>query len=172
MLEAIARLRRHAARLDQSRVDQAIEGSLQGGFIEFAHQQQQGIVEIAPQHSADLRYFTRPAQHIQPGRQRRLQGRWDLLAIDRAFQQQASQFFDKQRHAAGAADQDVDDIAIEQARCNLTHHGAHVVATQRRQRNGGVVRAMRPLRAKLRPRRHQYQCLHIVHLFGQQSEHA
>ena len=76
-----------------------------------------------------------------------LQCRWDSLgaALLAALQQKPRHFLDEQRHAASSLGHTLDHLLRQcVAGCKLANHVPHLLAVERGERNGAVMRARAP----------------------------
>ena len=116
MLEAVDRIRRHAALEHQLGTNQAQQRGLQSILGKARNRAQQRIGKLASDRRAGLRHQPHRRRPIQPRQQRRIQARRDrerrqnpveqvtirLRSQQSALQHALGQFLDKQRHAIGA----------------------------------------------------------------------
>ena len=114
---------------------------------------QQRIDEIAPENRANLCDLTRGAEPVEPRGERLLQGRRDGLyaALRATLHQQPSHFLNKQRHAACALVDPLDQLFGQcMAGRDFADHARDAGSIQRGQRNQAVMRTQAPRRAELR----------------------
>ena len=125
VLEQVRRLRRHAATEQQPGIGQQPEPGAQLRLRPLRHRLDQFVAEFSTEHRTDLRDFPRrAADPVEPGSQRRVQGRRNrqrgyrgcrqhrrqAVFLTDVFQHCLGQLLDEQRHAVGALDDLVGDL--------------------------------------------------------------
>ena len=112
VLETIIALGRRALGQHDVGFGEFFQRGLQRRILHSGHVAEKAIREAASDHRADLRHLARRAEPVEPRHQGLLQCRWDCLdaALCAALKKEPGDFLDKQRYAAGAAGDVVDDL--------------------------------------------------------------
>jgi hypothetical protein len=136
MFETILGVRWHALDQQDVRLGKPFQRGLQLRVLHACHCMQKCVGEVATDHRADLRDFTRRSEAVEPRHQRLLQCRWycfgaTLLAL---FQQEPCHFLNEQGDPASARGHAFDYFLRQGLpRCKLSDHVTNLIVIERRE---------------------------------------